>query len=74
MLYAEGGSGPLAALPTAFPDVPVRRCWAHKICNVVIKVRKPDQAAIKVGLAPDHGDWSLISRAGGRWIVELERA
>jgi putative transposase len=50
MLCVDGGSGLLAALPTAFPDIPVQRCWAHKIRNVLNKVRKPDQAAIKAGL------------------------
>jgi putative transposase len=50
MLCVDGGSGLLAALPTAFPDVAVQRCWAHKIRNVLAKVRKPDQAAIKASL------------------------
>jgi len=50
MLCVDGGSGLLAALPTAFPDIPVQRCWAHKIRNVLNKVRKPDQAAVKAGL------------------------
>jgi len=46
MLCVDGGAGLLAALPTAFPDIPVQRCWAHKIRNVLSKVRKPDQAAV----------------------------
>jgi transposase-like protein len=50
MLCVDGGSGLLAALPTAFPDIPVQRCWAHKIRNVLNKVRKPDQAAVKADL------------------------
>src|SRR5918994_1918735 len=50
MLCVDGGAGLLAALPTAFPDIPIQRCWAHKIRNVLNKVRKPDQAAIKAGL------------------------
>jgi transposase-like protein len=50
MLCADGGAGLLAALPTAYPEVPVQRCWAHKIRNVLNKVHKPDQAAIKAGL------------------------
>jgi putative transposase len=50
MLCVDGGSGLLAALPTAFSEVPVQRCWAHKIRNVLNKVRKPDQAAIKAGV------------------------
>ena len=35
MLCVDGGTGLLAALPTAFPDIPVQRCWAHKIRNVL---------------------------------------
>ncbi|MGH6919221.1 MAG: IS256 family transposase, partial [Geminicoccaceae bacterium] len=50
MLCVDGGAGLLAALPTAYPEVPVQRCWAHKIRNVLNKVRKPDQAALKAGL------------------------
>jgi putative transposase len=50
MVCVDGGSGLLAALPTAFPETPVQRCWAHKIRNVLNKVRKADQAAIKVSL------------------------
>ena len=50
MLCVDGGSGLLAALPTAFPAIPVQRCWAHKIRNVLNKVGTADQAAIKVDL------------------------
>lgn len=50
MLCVDGGHGLLAALPTAFPGVPVQRCWAHKIRNVLDKVRKADRAAVKRGL------------------------
>jgi transposase-like protein len=49
MLCVDGGAGLLAALPTAFPAVPVQRCWAHKIRNVLNKVRTPDQPAVKAG-------------------------
>jgi putative transposase len=31
MICVDGGPGLLAALPTAYPGVPVQRCWAHKI-------------------------------------------
>jgi putative transposase len=45
-----GQSGLLAALPTAFPDLPVQRCWAHKIRNLLNKVRRADQAGVKADL------------------------
>lgn len=50
MICVDGGRGLLAALPTVFPAVPVQRCWAHKIRNVLAKVRVPDQAAVKRAL------------------------
>jgi putative transposase len=50
MVCVDGGSGLLAALPTAFPGVPVQRCWAHKIRNILDKVRKADHAAVKADL------------------------
>ena len=50
MICVDGGSGLLAALPTAFPGVPVQRCWAHKMRNVLAKVRVADQPAVKTDL------------------------
>ncbi len=50
MIGVDGGSGLLAALPMVYPAIPVQRCWAHKIRNVLGKVRKTDQEAVKAGL------------------------
>jgi putative transposase len=50
MICVDGGSGRLAALPTAFPAIPVRRCWAHKMRNVLGKVRRADQPTVKADL------------------------
>jgi putative transposase len=47
MICVDGGSGLLAALPTVFPDIAVQRCWAHKIRNILDKVKKADQPAVK---------------------------
>jgi putative transposase len=49
MLCVDGGSGLLAALPTASLTSP-SNAVAHKIRNISNKVRKPDQAAIKASL------------------------
>jgi transposase-like protein len=73
MLCVDGGSGLLAALPTAFPDIPVQRCWAHKIRNVLNKVRVADQAAVKVDLHRIMNAtilpaaWSAARRFADRW-------
>lgn len=50
MICVDGGAGLLAALPTVHPDIAVQRCWAHKIRNVLDKVRKADQPAVKRSL------------------------
>ena len=50
MICVDGGSGLLAALPTAYPGIPVQRCWAHKIRNVLDKVRRADQPSLKADL------------------------
>lgn len=47
MICVDGGSGLLAALPTVFPGIPVQRCWAHKIRNILNKIKKADQPAAK---------------------------
>jgi transposase-like protein len=51
MICIDGGSGLLAALPSVYPDIPVQRCWAHKMRNVLGKVRKADHDAVKAGAA-----------------------
>lgn len=50
MVCVDGGNGLLAALPNVYGRVPVQRCWAHKIRNVLNKVRLADQAAVKRAL------------------------
>jgi len=80
MLCVDGGSGLLAALPTAYPEVPVQRCWAHKIRNVLNKIRKPDQAAIKASLhrimnaTTLPGAWSAARRFADRWQTIYPKA
>lgn len=50
MICVDGGAGLLAALPTVLPDIPVQRCWAHKIRNVLAKIRKADRPKVKRAL------------------------
>ena len=47
MIRADGGNGLLAALPLVHPDIPVRRCRAHRIRNVPDKLRRPDREDAK---------------------------
>jgi transposase-like protein len=50
MICVDGGKGLLAALPSVFDGIPVQRCWAHKIRNILNKVRKADQPKVKRAL------------------------
>jgi transposase-like protein len=80
MLCVDGGSGLLAALPTAFPDVPVQRCWAHKIRNLLNKVREADQAALKTDLhrimnaSTLPTAWSAARKFADRWQDRYPKA
>ncbi len=47
MICVDGGAGLLAAVAMVYPAVPVQRCWAHKIRNIVNKVKAADQQAVK---------------------------
>jgi transposase-like protein len=47
MICVDGGQGLLAALPIVYPGVPVQRCWAHKIRNVLNKVTAADNDTVK---------------------------
>jgi transposase-like protein len=50
MICVDSGQGLLAALPIVYPRVPVQRCWAHKIRNVLDKVRAGERSAVKSDL------------------------
>ncbi len=50
MICVDGGKGLAAALPVAFPGIPVQRCWAHKIRNVLDKVKAAERDAVKEDL------------------------
>ena len=71
MICVDGGSGFLAALPTVYPGIPVQRCWAHKIRNVLDKVRKTDQAALKAALhAVMNADNRPKARSAARRLAD----
>jgi putative transposase len=50
MICVDGGSGLVAALPMVFPAIPVQRCWAHKIRNILDKIKKADREPAKRAL------------------------
>ena len=74
MICVDGGAGLLAALPVAYPGVPVQRCWAHKVRNVLGKVKVADQQAAKTGLhAVMNADTRPKARAAARRFAERWR-
>jgi putative transposase len=71
MICVDGGSGLLAALPLVYDKIPVQRCWAHKIRNVLNKVRKADQAAVKADLhAVMNAQTARDARSAARRFAE----
>jgi transposase-like protein len=50
LIVTDGGAGLLAALPLVYSQVPLQRCWAHKIRNILDKTKKIDQPRVKRSL------------------------
>lgn len=71
MVCVDGGRGLLAALPTVFHAIPVQRCWAHKIRNVLDKVRADDRDAVKRALhAVMNADNAPAARHAARRLAD----
>ena len=51
LIATDGGTGLHHALQIVYPKVVLQRCWAHKTRNVLDKVKKVDQPAVKKALA-----------------------
>lgn len=74
MICVDGGQGLLAALPIVFPNVPIQRCWAHKIRNVLGKVKKADHKDVKAGLhAVMNADTGPKARSAARRFADQWR-
>jgi putative transposase len=50
LIVTDGGTGLHAALQIVYPKILLQRCWAHKARNVLDKVKKKDQEAVKKAL------------------------
>lgn len=76
LIATDGGSGLHAALQIIYPKVLVQRCWAHKIRNVLDKVKKKDQPAVKRALtkishASNHRE---ATHAYSRFYAQCKRS
>jgi len=50
LIASDGGAGLHQALQIVYPKIPLQRCWAHKTRNVLDKVKRADQTAVKKAL------------------------
>lgn len=51
LIATDGGTGLHGALEIIYPKIPLQRCWAHKTRNVLDKVKKCDQEAVRRALS-----------------------
>jgi transposase-like protein len=71
LIVADGGAGLLAALPFVYPQVPFQRCWAHKMRNILDKVKKTDQRRVKRSLHRIMNAEHLVeARQGAKHFVQ----
>ena len=54
LVATDGGTGLHQALQIVYPKIVLQRCWAHKTRNVLDKVKKIDQPAVKKGFNPNQ--------------------
>src|SRR5271170_5131447 len=51
LITTDGSTGLAAALPLAFPCVPVQLCWAHKMRNIADKVPRKEGSCVAAASA-----------------------
>lgn len=80
LIATDGGTGLHAALQIVYPKILIQRCWAHKTRNVLDKVKKADQQAVKKALNRiSHASTHLEAREAywrlsARWRKVYPRA
>ncbi len=69
VICADGGQGLISILPEVYPNVPLQRCWAHKMRNILDKVPKKKQQSVKRGLQKIYTAKNLIEAQtyAARW-------
>lgn len=74
VISVDGGKGLLSVLPDHYPAIPVQRCWAHKMRNILDKVKKKDHEAVREGLRKIYRAKNLLQarQGAGRWKKRWE--
>jgi transposase-like protein len=70
VISVDGGQGLISAVRSVYPLIPLQRCWAHKMRNIMDKVKKADRREAKKGLAKVYGARNLreARSAVKRWV------
>jgi len=80
VVCADGGEGLISILSEVFPGIPLQRCWAHKMRNILDKVPRKKQQVVKRGLQKIYGAKNLTeaqtyaTRWARSWIDTYPRA
>lgn len=69
VISVDGGAGLIGAVRSVYPLIPLQRCWAHKMRNILDKVRKADREEVKRGLVKVYGAKNVreARSAARRW-------
>jgi putative transposase len=70
IICADGGMGLISILPEVYPNIPLQRCWAHKMRNILDKVPKKKQISVKQGLIKIYTAQNLTKAQtyARRWV------
>jgi putative transposase len=80
LITIDGCPGLARALQVVHPRIPVQRCWAHKVRNILDRLRKGDREEARRGLRKIYGARSRfdalkgVIRFGARWEATYPQA
>jgi putative transposase len=73
VISVDGGKGLLSVLRDYY-TIPIQRCWAHKVRNIIDKVKKKDQEKAKEGLRKIYNAAHILEarQKAGLWKKKWE--
>jgi len=79
LVVVDGSKGLRAALALVWPQVPLQRCWAHKLRNIADKVRKKEASCVREAAAlyqapSRHAARRIFQRWARKWRPTRPRA
>jgi len=79
LVVVDGSKGLRAALALVWPQVPLQRCWAHKLRNIADKVRKKEASCVREAAAlyqapSRHAAQRIFQRWARKWRPTRPRA